>query len=81
MWFLILSALQNLARQKLKAKKLREEREEEERKLLDLEEERFQAAKRKEAIDRAKTYLYYQNERVKELHVCWQLIIFKFKLD
>ncbi|NWR59398.1 CC173 protein, partial [Bucorvus abyssinicus] len=57
-----------MAQQKLKAKKLREEREEEERKLLDLEEERFQAAKRKEAIDRAKTYLFYQNERVKGLH-------------
>ncbi|XP_040459606.1 LOW QUALITY PROTEIN: coiled-coil domain-containing protein 173-like [Falco naumanni] len=58
----------DLAQQKLKAKKLREEREKEERKLLDLEEEQFQAAKRKEAIDRAKKYLYYQNERVKQLH-------------
>ncbi|NXR02479.1 CC173 protein, partial [Sagittarius serpentarius] len=57
-----------LSQQKLKAKKLREEKEEEERKLLDLEEEQFQAAKRKEAIDHAKTYLYYQNERVKGLH-------------
>ncbi|XP_035186793.1 coiled-coil domain-containing protein 173 [Oxyura jamaicensis] len=56
------------AQRKLKAKKLREEKEEEERKLLDLEEAQFQAAKRKEAIDRAKTYLYYQNERVKGLH-------------
>ncbi|NXK01621.1 CC173 protein, partial [Herpetotheres cachinnans] len=62
------NTITGLAQQKLKAKKLREEREEEERKLLDLEEEQFQAAKRKEAIDRAKTYLYYQNERVKELH-------------
>uniref|UniRef100_A0A663MGQ8 CC173 protein n=1 Tax=Athene cunicularia TaxID=194338 RepID=A0A663MGQ8_ATHCN len=53
---------------KLKAKKLRKEREEEERKLLDLEEEQFQVAKRKEAINNAKTYLYYQNERVKGLH-------------
>ncbi|NXC50104.1 CC173 protein, partial [Penelope pileata] len=56
------------AQRKLKAKKLREEKEEEERKLLDLEEAQFQAAKRKEAIDQAKTYLYYQNERVKGLH-------------
>ncbi|KFQ31494.1 Coiled-coil domain-containing protein 173, partial [Mesitornis unicolor] len=55
-------------KQKLKAKKLREEKEEEERKLLDLEEEQFQAAKRKEAIDNAKTYLYHQNNRVKALH-------------
>ncbi|NXH14713.1 CC173 protein, partial [Bucco capensis] len=56
------------AQQKLKAMKLRKEREEEERKLLDLEEEKFKAAKRKEAIDHAKTYLSYQNERVKGLH-------------
>ncbi|KFP77557.1 Coiled-coil domain-containing protein 173, partial [Apaloderma vittatum] len=60
--------IMGLAQQKLKARKLREEREEEERKLLDLEEKQFQAAKRKEALDRAKTYLYYQNERVKQLH-------------
>ncbi|NXT20581.1 CC173 protein, partial [Syrrhaptes paradoxus] len=62
------NTIMGLAQRKLKAKKLREEREEEERKLLDLEEEQFQAAKRKEAIDRAKTYLYYQNERVKGFH-------------
>uniref|UniRef100_A0A8B9G6Z8 Trichohyalin-plectin-homology domain-containing protein n=1 Tax=Amazona collaria TaxID=241587 RepID=A0A8B9G6Z8_9PSIT len=57
-----------MAQRKLKARKLREEREEEERKLIDLEEEKFQAAKRKEAIDRAKTYLSYQNERIKGFH-------------
>ncbi|NXL46729.1 CC173 protein, partial [Podilymbus podiceps] len=62
------NTIMGLAQRKLKAKKLREEKEEEERKLLDLEEEQFQAAKRKEAIDRAKTYLYYQNERVKGFH-------------
>ncbi|XP_009693055.1 PREDICTED: coiled-coil domain-containing protein 173, partial [Cariama cristata] len=62
------NTIMGLAQRKLKAKKLREEREKEERKLLDLEEEQFQAAKRKEAIDHAKTYLYYQNERVKGLH-------------
>ncbi|KAM6396599.1 cilia- and flagella- associated protein 210-like [Pluvialis apricaria] len=62
------NTIMGLAQRKLKARKLREEREEEERKLLDLEEAKFQAAKRKEAIDRAKTYLYYQNERVKGLH-------------
>ncbi|NXA17507.1 CC173 protein, partial [Ibidorhyncha struthersii] len=68
------NTIMGLAQQKLKAKKLREEREEEERKLLDLEEEQFQAAKRKEAIDRAKTYLYYQNERVKGLHSALLLV-------
>ncbi|NWI62701.1 CC173 protein, partial [Todus mexicanus] len=57
-----------VAQRKLEATKLREEKEEEERKLLDLEEKQFQDAKRKEAIDNAKTYLYYQNQRVKGLH-------------
>ncbi|NXG16260.1 CC173 protein, partial [Grallaria varia] len=59
---------QGLAQEKLKAKKLREEKEEEKRKLLDLEEAKFQAAKRKEIIDHAKTYLSYQNERMKQFH-------------
>ncbi|NXV41961.1 CC173 protein, partial [Uria aalge] len=62
------NTIMGLAQRKLKAKKLREEREEEERKRLDLEEQQFQAAKRKEAIDCAKTYLYYQTERVKGFH-------------
>ncbi|XP_015723961.1 coiled-coil domain-containing protein 173 [Coturnix japonica] len=56
------------AQRKLKARKLREEKQEEERKLIDLEEAKFQAAKWKEAIEKAKTYLYHQNERVKGLH-------------
>ncbi|NXN09244.1 CC173 protein, partial [Indicator maculatus] len=62
------NTIMGVAQRKIKAKKLREEREEEERRLLDLEEEQFQAAKRKEAIDRAITHLYYQNERLKGLH-------------
>uniref|UniRef100_A0A8C3D8X6 Uncharacterized protein n=1 Tax=Corvus moneduloides TaxID=1196302 RepID=A0A8C3D8X6_CORMO len=53
---------------KLQAKKLREEKEEEERKLLDLEEAQFQAAKRKEVIDRVKTYLGYQDDRMRQFH-------------
>uniref|UniRef100_A0A669QB90 Trichohyalin-plectin-homology domain-containing protein n=1 Tax=Phasianus colchicus TaxID=9054 RepID=A0A669QB90_PHACC len=57
-----------MAQRKLKARKLREEKQEEERKLLDLEEAEFQAAKWKETINKAKTYLYHQNERVKGLH-------------
>uniref|UniRef100_A0A8C0VWA9 Trichohyalin-plectin-homology domain-containing protein n=1 Tax=Cyanistes caeruleus TaxID=156563 RepID=A0A8C0VWA9_CYACU len=58
----------SLIKQKLQAKKLREEKEEEERKLLDLEEAKFQAAKRKEIIDRVKTYLRYQDERMRQFH-------------
>ncbi|NXM55302.1 CC173 protein, partial [Illadopsis cleaveri] len=62
------TATLNLIQQKLQAKKLREEKEEEERKLLDLEEARFQAAKRKEVIDRTKTYLRYQDDRMRQFH-------------
>ncbi|XP_054492236.2 cilia- and flagella- associated protein 210 [Agelaius phoeniceus] len=62
------NATLNLIKQKLQAKKLREEKEEEERKLLDLEEAKFQAAKRKEVIDRAKTYLCYQEDRMRQFH-------------
>lgn len=36
---------------------------------IDLEEARFQADKRKEAIERAKMLLYYQTDRVKQFHV------------
>ena len=33
---------------------------------MDIEEAKFQAAKRKEAIERAKTLLYYQTDRIKK---------------
>ncbi|XP_068877577.1 cilia- and flagella- associated protein 210-like [Aphelocoma coerulescens] len=62
------NATVSLIQQKLQAKKLREEKEEEERKLLDLEEAQFQAAKRKEVIDRVKTYLGYQDDRMRQFH-------------
>ncbi|KAM7049162.1 cilia- and flagella- associated protein 210 isoform 2-T2 [Acridotheres tristis] len=62
------NATLSLIQQKLQAKKLREEKEEEERKLLDLEEAKFQVAKRKEVIDRAKTYLLYQDDRIRHFH-------------
>ncbi|KAJ7415582.1 Coiled-coil domain-containing protein 173 [Willisornis vidua] len=62
------NATVSLAQEKLKAKQLREEKEEAKRKLLDLEEAKFREAKRKEIIDHAKTYLSYQNERMKQFH-------------
>ena len=34
-----------------------------------MEEAKYQAEKRKEAIERAKTLLYYQTDRVKQFHV------------
>ncbi|XP_071330355.1 cilia- and flagella- associated protein 210 [Trachinotus anak] len=53
---------------KLEAKKIREQIEEEKRKLTDIEEAKYREQTRKEAIEKAKTQLYYQTDRVKGLH-------------
>ncbi|XP_064401138.1 cilia- and flagella- associated protein 210-like [Halichondria panicea] len=53
---------------KLQAGKIREEAEEAERVKLDIEEAKFQADKRRESIEKAKTNLYYQTDRVKHFH-------------
>lgn len=53
---------------KLEARKLREEKDEEERIQIDIEEAKYQAQQRKEAIDKAKTQQYYQTDRVKGFH-------------
>jgi len=45
------------------------EREEEERRKIDIEEALFQAEKRKAAIEKAKLEQYYQTDRVKGFHV------------
>jgi hypothetical protein len=37
--------------------------------LIDIEEAKYQAQKRKEAIERAKTLQYYKTDRVKGYHV------------
>lgn len=36
---------------------------------VDIEEAKFQAERRKEAIEQAKTLLYHQTDRVKQFHV------------
>ena len=36
---------------------------------VDIEEAKYQAEKRREAIEKAKTLLYYQTDRVKQFHV------------
>ncbi|XP_052004775.1 cilia- and flagella- associated protein 210 [Xyrauchen texanus] len=53
---------------KLEAKKVREAIEEVERKQIDIEEVKYQAQMRKEAIEKAKTLQYYQTDRVKGFH-------------
>ena len=54
---------------KLQARKLREEQEEGKNKEIDLQEMEFQAQCRRDAIERAKTLLYHQTDRVKTFHV------------
>lgn len=53
---------------KLQARKIREEALEIENQKIDKEEAQFQQAKRKEAINKAKTLQYYQTDRVKQFH-------------
>uniref|UniRef100_A0A3Q3AXX0 Cilia and flagella associated protein 210 n=1 Tax=Kryptolebias marmoratus TaxID=37003 RepID=A0A3Q3AXX0_KRYMA len=53
---------------KLEAKKIREQIEEEERKRIVDEEANFKEQQRQEAIEKARTQMYYQTNRVKGLH-------------
>ncbi|CAL1540031.1 unnamed protein product [Lymnaea stagnalis] len=53
---------------KLEARNIREEKEEDERKQIDIEEAKYQAQQRREAIEKAKTQQYYQTDRVKAFH-------------
>ncbi|CAD5114893.1 DgyrCDS3923 [Dimorphilus gyrociliatus] len=57
-----------LRQKKLETRRLREEKMEEERKAIDIEEEKFQCQRRKEIIEKAKTQQYYQTDRVKNFH-------------
>ena len=49
-----------------------------ERVKVDGEEARYQAERRREAIERAKTHLYYQTDRVKQFHVRTQAVLLYF---
>ncbi|XP_029967084.1 coiled-coil domain-containing protein 173 [Salarias fasciatus] len=62
------STITSQTQKKLEAKKIREQIEEEKRKQIDIEEAKYQEQKRREAIEKAKTQLYYQTNRVKGLH-------------
>lgn len=58
-----------MRKQKLEAKKKRDEEIEAERQILDVEEEIHKQGERKKAIEYAKQYQFYQTERVKNFHV------------
>ncbi|KAJ0070275.1 hypothetical protein NL108_007587 [Boleophthalmus pectinirostris] len=58
---------------KLEAKAIRQQIEEEKRKELDIEETNYKEQKRKEAVEKAKTQLFYQTNRVKVLHGAYLL--------
>jgi len=53
---------------KLAAKKIRDEKDEEERKAIDIEEAKYQAEERKKILDEAKKLQYWKTDRVKNLH-------------
>merc|ERR1712173_335662 len=62
------NTIQGQRTRKLEARKLRLENEEKELQKIDREEAKFQQAKRREAIDKAKTLQYHQTDRVKQFH-------------
>ncbi|XP_063789583.1 cilia- and flagella- associated protein 210 [Pseudophryne corroboree] len=62
------NTISGLRQKRLKSKQLREEKEEAEKERIDLEEAQYQAEKRREAIEKAKTKLYYQNDKVRAFH-------------
>ncbi|XP_073074825.1 cilia- and flagella- associated protein 210 isoform X6 [Manis javanica] len=57
-----------MKKQKLEAKKKRDEEKEAERQILDVEEAIHKQRERKKAIEYAKQYQFYQTERVKNFH-------------
>ncbi|XP_042302615.1 coiled-coil domain-containing protein 173 [Sceloporus undulatus] len=67
------NTIAGMSQMKLKAQKVRKERQEEERRKIDLEEAKYQAQKRKEFIEKAKMQQYYENERVKGFHKAFLL--------
>lgn len=67
---MVCSCFQKGQRQKqLEAKKIRDEIEEKKWEQIDKEEAEYQEKKRREAIEKAKTQLFYQTHRVRGLHV------------
>ncbi|CAF2716727.1 unnamed protein product [Rotaria sp. Silwood2] len=53
---------------KLELKKIRDQEEEERKKVLDLEEEKIAAERRREHIEKAKQLQYYETDRVRTFH-------------
>jgi len=62
------NTIEGQRQRKLAARAERLENEELEQQKIDKEEAKFQQAKRKEAIDQAKTLQYYETDRVKNFH-------------
>ncbi|KAL5496481.1 hypothetical protein EMCRGX_G012777 [Ephydatia muelleri] len=62
------NTIEGQRQKRLEARKMREEKEEAEKVKIDIEEAKFQANKRKEAIEKARTMVYYQTDRVKTFH-------------
>ena len=63
------NTIQGSRRHKLNQKKLREEKLEQERQVVDLEHEKLMAEERKKALERAKLLQYHETDKVKSFHV------------
>jgi len=62
------NTIEGQRQRKLAARAERLEQEEQQQQKIDAEEAKFQQAKRREAIDKAKTLQYYETDRVKNFH-------------
>ncbi|XP_014662827.1 PREDICTED: coiled-coil domain-containing protein 173-like [Priapulus caudatus] len=62
------NTIAGLRQKKLEARTIREQKDEEERRQIDIKEAKYQAEKRKVAIDKAKMQQYFQIDRVKKFH-------------
>lgn len=62
------NTIEGQRQKRLEARKIREEKEEAEKVKIDIEEAKFQANQRKEAIEKARTMIYHQTDRVKTFH-------------
>ena len=60
-------------RHKLQQKSIRENKQEEKRRAVDLEHAQWMAEERRKALDKAKLLQYHETDRIKTFHVCFIL--------
>lgn len=63
------NTIQGSRRHKLQQKKIREDKLEQERQVVDLEHEKLMAEERRKALERAKLLQYHETDKIKSFHV------------